>query len=182
MRTAALDRPAAPAFRAAVALLTLLAILCAAPTLAAQAPEVAPPPPLPSVSLPPELDRVLRDYERAWAVSDTAALARLFATDGFVLSNNRPPIRGRPAIAGQYATASGFPLVLRALHASVGDTTGFIIGAYSNRPGGADIGKFVLALRRARGGPWEIAADIDNSSAAPRRMVMPAPGAGAPPR
>jgi hypothetical protein len=31
------------------------------------------------------------------------------------------------------------------------------------------MGKFVLALRRAPGGPWMIAADIDNSSQMPRR-------------
>ena len=69
--------------------------------------------PLPSITLPPALDRVLRDYERAWR-------ARL-------------------------------------------------IGAYARESGDPDIGKFVLALRRTSGGPWRIAADMDNGNGPPRR-------------
>lgn len=57
---------------------------------------------LPDVTLPPELDRVLRDYERAWRAGDAAALASLFAEDGFALQNSSPPIRGRPAIQAAY--------------------------------------------------------------------------------
>ena len=56
---------------------------------------------LPSVELPPELDRVLRDYERAWRAGDAVALASLFAQDGFVLQSNRPPIRGREEILAE---------------------------------------------------------------------------------
>ncbi|NNE34150.1 MAG: DUF4440 domain-containing protein, partial [Rhodothermales bacterium] len=37
------------------------------------------------MTLPPELDRVLRDYEQAWRSSDEVVLAKLFAHDGFVL-------------------------------------------------------------------------------------------------
>ena len=39
----------------------------------------------PSITLAPELDWVLRDFERAWRANDSAALAALFAEDGFVL-------------------------------------------------------------------------------------------------
>src|SRR5262249_25755892 len=61
-----------------------------------QAPPQPPPPaPRPSVALPPELARVLPDYETAWGSRDAAALARLFAEDGFVLPGGKPPIRGR---------------------------------------------------------------------------------------
>ncbi len=41
--------------------------------------------------------------------------------------------------------------------------SGFIIGAFARQAGEPDVGKFVLALRRKPGGPWLIAADIDNS-------------------
>src|SRR5262245_32960534 len=58
---------------------------------------------LPSIELPPALDRVLRDYERAWQARDPAALATLFAEDGFVLANGSPPVRGRDAIRTAYA-------------------------------------------------------------------------------
>src|SRR6185295_2049761 len=36
-----------------------------------------------SVALPPELARVLTDYEAGWKAGDAAALASLFAEDGF---------------------------------------------------------------------------------------------------
>ena len=42
---------------------------------------------LPSVKLPRALDRVLRDYERGWRARDAAALAALFAKNGFVMQN-----------------------------------------------------------------------------------------------
>lgn len=119
--------------------------------------------PLPSVTLPPELDRVLRDYERAWTARDADALAALFAEDGFVLANRAAPRRGRAAIAEGYRASSGGPLALRALSYATADTVGWIIGAFGRAPGEPDGGKFVLALRRsAVGQPWRIAADIDN--------------------
>jgi ketosteroid isomerase-like protein len=121
-----------------------------------------PVPAVPTVALPPDLERVLRDYERAWQARDAAGLAALFAADGFVLSNNRPAVRGRAAIQAHYASAGG-PLALRA-QAFAGDgKTGYIIGAWARAAGQADAGKFVLALRRGADGRWLIAADIDNA-------------------
>jgi len=132
------------------------------PTVArAQAPPA--PAPLPSVTLPQELDRVLREYERAWQAGDAAALAQLFTEDGFVLSNGKPPVRGHEAIRIAYQIAGG-PLRLRALGYAVQDTVGYIVGAYGYGSDGGDTGKFILALRRPRGSPWLIAADIDNTN------------------
>ncbi|MBB4595328.1 hypothetical protein [Xanthomonas cannabis] len=42
-----------------------------------------------SVALPPELDRVLRDYEHAWRKGDASALVELFAEDGFFFAAER---------------------------------------------------------------------------------------------
>jgi len=129
---------------------------------------------LPDVALPPQLDRVLRDYERAWRAGDAAALASLFAEDGFVLQSNRPPIRGRPAIQAAYeGQGEGGPLRLRALAFSTTDTIGYIIGAYGygSKPG--DIGKFTLTLRRAPGEPWLIFSDMDNLNASQRQQNVP---------
>jgi ketosteroid isomerase-like protein len=159
------------------------ALLLALTFPAAAGGQGAPPAPTPvqaprleSVPLPRDLDRVLRDYEFAWQKRDAAALARLFTADGLVLSNGKPPVRGRSAIALAYADGGG-PLSLRAVSYSVADSVGYIVGAYAERAGEPDIGKFVLALRRQRGGPWEIAADIDNTNERPRR----GPPAGARP-
>src|ERR1700730_6785932 len=82
---------------------------------------------LPSVTLPPELDRVLRDYEVAWRKGDGAALATLFAADGFVLPNGAPPVRGRDAIQ-QYYKGPGGALVLRAFAFATEGPVGYIIG------------------------------------------------------
>jgi len=123
--------------------------------------------PMSSVALPPPLDRVLRDYERAWRAREPAALAGLFAEDGFVLANGRLPVRGRDAIRATYADGGG-PLVLRALAYATEGSVGYIIGAYGPGQDAGDTGKFVLALRRATDGRWLIAADIDNANQRPR--------------
>ncbi len=102
----------------------LLVALASCPVYAVQpSPDAS----LPSVALPPELNRVLRDYERAWQARDAAALAALFTEDGFVLSNGRPPVRGRAEIREAYASGGG-PLSLRALAFSTDGKVG-----YSNR-------------------------------------------------
>lgn len=134
--------------------------------------QVAATQPLPSVVLPPEVDRVLRDYEKAWQAKDAAALASLFTEDGFVLSNGKPPVRGRSAIKQAYSDGGG-PLALRALAYSVDGTTGYIIGAYAAAKDSPDEGKFILALNKDRQGRWLIAADIDNTNSRPKRPVAP---------
>ena len=134
-------------------------------------------PALPTVTLPPALDRVLRDYERAWRARDAVALAALFTEDGFVLSNGSPPVRGRAAIRIKYADSGG-PLSLRALAYATEGRVGYIVGGFGRAPGEPDTGKFVLALRK-EGGRWRIAADMDNSNrgrtTAPTPIPMPAP-------
>lgn len=124
---------------------------------------------LPSIALPAELDRVLRDYERAWHGSDVAALVALFTDDGFVLQPDRPPARGRAALAEVYRGQGGGDLRLRALAFAVEDSVGYIIGAYGYGDNSTDIGKFTLTLRRVRGGQWLIASDMDNGSRPARR-------------
>lgn len=117
----------------------------------------------PSVTLPPELARVLTEYEVGWKAGDAAALASLFAEDGFVLAEGRPPVKGRAAIQKAY-THPGSPLSLRAIaYASDGDV-GYIIGGYVDELGQPDEGKFTLTLRKGRDGRWLIVSDMDNSN------------------
>jgi len=133
--------------------------------IASQAPAQAAPAPahLPSITLPPELDRVLRDYEKEWSGRSPSGLAGLFTEDGFVLQPGRQPVRGRAAITTAYE-GSGGPLALRALAYATADTVGYIVGAYASTAGAPDIGKFILLVRRERGGVWRIAADMDNGN------------------
>ena len=114
----------------------------------------------PTVELPPELGRVLSDYETAWHARDAAALALLFAEDGFVLPGGRPPVRGRSAIEKHY-TGQGGPLSLRAIAYATDGSVGYILGGYSGQKGQPDEGKFTLTLRKA-GGRWLIVSDMDN--------------------
>jgi ketosteroid isomerase-like protein len=131
---------------------------------APQAPSAAP---QPSVTLPPELARVLTDYEAAWGSRDAAGLARIFAEDGFVLQGGKPPIRGRASIEEAYK-GSGGPLFLRALaYAAEGDV-GYIIGGYTHAKGAPDDGKFTLTLKKS-GGRWLIMSDMDNGNRPPHK-------------
>ncbi len=120
-----------------------------------------------SVILPPELARVLSDYEAAWQARDAAALAGLFAEDGFVLASGRPPVRGRASIEKAY-TGAGGPLVLRALAYATEGSIGYIIGGFAHRAGEPDSGKFTLTLRKGTDGRWLIMSDMDNGNAASR--------------
>ena len=149
--------------RRALALLLLTAV----PAGAQAPPPAATPSALPSITLPAPLARVLTDYEAAWGRKDAAALAALFAEDGFVLSGGTPPVRGRAAIERHY-TGQGGPLALRALAFSTHGPIGFIIGGFARAPGEPDIGKFTLTLVKGPQGRWLIQSDMDNGNARPR--------------
>jgi ketosteroid isomerase-like protein len=139
----------------------LIALLLGAAPLRAQ--HAAAPSPtsgaLPSIALPAALDRVLRDYERAWRAGDVPALVALFTADGFVLQPGRPPARGHAELMKRYQGEGGGPLRLRALAYAAADTVGY---GYGDDPD--DMGKFTLTLRRGRDGRWLIASDMDNGS------------------
>ncbi len=118
---------------------------------------------LPSVALPAALQRVLDEYEVAWQARDAAALAALFAEDGFVLSAGRAPVRGRDAIRRWYQ-GSGGPLALRAWHFAGAGDVAYILGGYARTRGGPDVGKFTLTLRQGAGGRFLIVSDMDNDN------------------
>lgn len=143
------------AVASAIALLLRTSALAAGPS-----PDAAP---QPSIELPPELARVLTDYEAAWGSRDAAALARLFAEDGFVLSGGGPPVRGRAEIERRYA-GSGGPLALRAFAFAAEGRVGWILGGYAPRAGEPDDGKFTLTLSKDAKGRWLIMSDMDNSN------------------
>ena len=105
----------------------LIGILFAWAPLEGRAQEPAPPSTTPtvdsvaSIELPPQLDRVLRDYERLWAANAMDSLAAIFAPDGFILQSRRQPVSGRAAIAAAYRGRGG-PLYLRAFDYAMGDS------------------------------------------------------------
>ncbi|MEO8449413.1 MAG: nuclear transport factor 2 family protein [Gemmatimonadota bacterium] len=144
-------------------ILTLVCLIAFAASRSPAAAQTADPLGLPPVTLPPALDRVLRDYEDAWKGADGARLAAIFTEDGFTLSNGSVPIRGRAAIA-RWHTRSGGELTLRAFAWATSDSVGYIVGGYGYPGMTGPGGKFLLALRRGSDGKWLIAADMDNSA------------------
>lgn len=151
-------------FAALLACTTALSLACAEP--------------LPSVPLPPELDRVLRDYERAWAANDPDGLARLFTAEGMALPNGQPPARGAESIREAYSKGAGSPLSLRAFAYSISGDLAYVVGGYGAARDKPDFGKFVLVLRRDGNGRWQLLADMDNMSVPlppPPRPERPAP-------
>ena len=149
-------------------LLSLLAtffLFLPLPAAGAQAPD---PLGIEPVVLPPELDRVLRDYEAAWEAGDGKTLAALFTMDGFALNNGSMPTRGRDRIAAMISQPGG-DLQLRAFAYSMSDSVGYIIGGFRYPDTTGPGGKFLLALRKGGDGRWLIAADMDNNAAPMRR-------------
>ena len=113
------------------------------------------------IELAPDLERVLRDYERAYAGRNPAALAALFTEDGYVLPTGRPPVRGRTALQAQFEGEGG-PLRLVPIAAAAGDSVAYVIGTFGAEARADAGGKFILLLRRTGDGPWRIAADMAN--------------------
>src|ERR1700674_2292540 len=145
-------------------LLSLMMLTLATGSVAAQqAAKSAEGSALTSVSLPSALARVLTDYEAGWKAGDAVALARLFAEDGFVLSDGRPPVKGRAAIQKLY-TGQGSPLSLRAFAYAIHGDVGYIIGGFTSERGRPDYGKFTLTLRKGKDGRWLIMSDMDNAN------------------
>ncbi|MES2899426.1 MAG: DUF4440 domain-containing protein [Pseudomonadota bacterium] len=146
--------------------LALLLSLATATAATAQA--------LPSVALPADLERVLRDYEKAWVANDPAALARLFTADGMALPSGQLPALGPDNIRKAYSTGAGSPLLLRAIAYGGSGDLAYVIGGFGGAPDKPDFGKFVLVLRKVEG-RWLIVADMDNSNAPRRPAPPPAP-------
>jgi ketosteroid isomerase-like protein len=119
-----------------------------------------------AVKLPPELARVLTDYEKAWAARDPAALARLFTEDGWVLSSGSPPVQGRPSIERHYKGQGG-ALSLRPFAFATNGDLAHILGGYGPSPQAEEDGKFTLTLRKV-GPRWLINSDMDNPNRRPR--------------
>jgi ketosteroid isomerase-like protein len=153
----------APALAAAATLL----LAGMPPPAAAQPPAASAADAPAAVTLPPALDRVLRDYEAAWRAGDGQRLASLFTPDGFAIQSGSPLARGRDAIAANIRGPGG-TLQLTAYAYETSGTIGYIVGGFRYPQTVGPGGRFVLALRMGPDGRWLIAADLDNSGPRPR--------------
>lgn len=145
-----------------ISALIAICVLLAHP-LSAQEPSERPSvEPLPSIVLPAEIDRVLRDYERHWSSGNAEGLVSLFTPDGMI--RRRGWIQGHAALRKGLQGSEG-DLRLRAVGFAVDGTVAYILGAYGygaeTQP--PDRGVFILTLRRNGDGRWLITADLDAS-------------------
>lgn len=163
MRTAPVVRAAGLRRYAVLAACAVLLTAVAARAQPALPRDAAPPA---AVTLPPELDRVLRDYERAWRDGNGPALAALFTDDGLAVQSGSPIARGHAAIAGNISGPGG-TLQLSAFAYAVSGRVGYIVGGYRYPETTSAGGRFVLALSQGADGRWRIAADLDNSGPPP---------------
>jgi len=127
-----------------------------------------------TVALPAEIDRVLKDYEKAWIAKDTGALAKLFTADGMALPSGQMPAQGEESIRKAYSQSVGAPLNLRPVAYSTSGELAYVIGGWGGASDKPEFGKFVLVLRRING-RWLIAADMDNSNMPRRAPSAPTP-------
>lgn len=121
------------------------------------------PEPLPSVQLPPQLDGVLRDYERHWRSGNADSLTALFTADGFV-ARRGGWIRGEAGLRNALQGTSS-DLRLRPVAYAIDGGVGYIIGnyGYGTDDGVPDRGMFILTLKRDTEGRWRITADLDGA-------------------
>jgi hypothetical protein len=122
-----------------------------------------PPPPLPTVELPGDLLRVLRDYERHWHGGNAEGLVSLFTDDGLV-ARRGGWIQGRVGLRDALQRTSS-DLRLRPVAYAIDGDVGYIVGAYGYGPETppSDRGMFILALRKGADGRWLIGADLDGA-------------------
>lgn len=141
------------------AIFTAAMMMLSAPAAAQEPSPLGPP----VVTLPVELDRVLREYEAAWQAGDGSRLAALFTEDGMALQSGALPKVGRAAIA-ESIRGPGGELMLHAIGYGISDSVGYVIGGYRYPASTGPGGKFLLALRKDATGRWLIAADMDNTA------------------
>lgn len=137
---------------------TLLATLF---TLALHAPAMAKTPA--TVALPADVERVLKDYEKAWIAKDTEALAKLFTADGTALPSGQMAAQGADNIRRAYGPHAGGALNLRAFAFGSSGDLAYVLGGWGSATDKPEYGKFVLVLRRVNG-RWMIVADMDNNN------------------
>jgi ketosteroid isomerase-like protein len=140
-------------------LLALAATLAAALASPVHAqPGAAAPLPTPEIALPTEIDRVLRDFERAWAAEDEAGIAALFTEDGYVGTFWGWAV-GRDTVRAMHRLAME-QIRIRAHAFAAGDSVGYVIGSFRFDESGRDTGNIIFLLRRAPDGRWMIAGTL----------------------
>lgn len=127
-----------------------------------------------------EADKLMqtsREWSKAAASGDTAAVLSYFADDAIMISEDQPPIRGKQAIGQYLAQASqipGFKIEWEPLEAKVSGDMGYMIErtrVTMNGPQGAPVTQQLQAVtvwRKQADGAWKNVVDVTTAAAPPR--------------
>ena len=159
--------------RSAFLLLPVLALVACSPSGAGSTDTASA---APKVDLAAE-EKAIRDLDAQWMravqAKDTAAITRLYATDGLFMPPNGQALGGRAGAQkgwGNMFAAPGFALSFeptKVVVAEAGDIA-YDIGTYTFSMDGArgrrveDKGKYLVVWKK-EDGAWKIAADMFNS-------------------
>jgi predicted TIM-barrel fold metal-dependent hydrolase len=118
-------------------------------------------PPLPTIELPEDLARLLREREKGW--NDKSALAPLFTEDSLVFDRRESRwIRGRDAVAEYLAGNFAKPHRVTPVAYAVEGSAGYIAGYFTRPLEDGSIryfGQVLLSLQKGADGMWRIAAE-----------------------
>ena len=122
---------------------------------------------LPVVTLPADVDRVLRAFEHGWQSLDKSEIASIFTEDG-MLQWADDWARGRRSIRIALLGKVG-GLRLRAQMFETHDSSGVVAGAYGfyRDTTWVDQGRYVFSLRKARSAEWQIAVAFLSNTTPP---------------
>lgn len=117
-------------------------------------------PPLPTIELPEDLARLLREREKGW--NDKSVLAPLFTEDSLVLDiREHLWIRGRAEVAAYLAENFARPYRMTPIAYGVDGSSGHIAGYFTRGDGAATrhFGQVLLSLKKGADGVWRIVAE-----------------------
>ena len=145
-------------------ILTSLALLATAPAMARQGDTAG-------------VAKVRAAYEKAANAHDAAGIAQLFAADGMEMPPNAPAVKGRAAIEAMHKTLSTqvdfSDLKIVPTDTKFAGDVAYEAGTYTQMitPKGGkpmpDKGKYVVVLKKAPDGAWQVVYSIYNSDMPP---------------
>jgi uncharacterized protein (TIGR02246 family) len=110
--------------------------------------------------------KVMESYAAAYRDNDPDALAALYADGAVLLPPGHEMVKGRDSVRAFWSRGMEAGFEMATVSIEVSGDAGYVVGRYYVPPDDqddAETGKYIIALRRERGGIWRITADIWNA-------------------
>ena len=118
------------------------------------------PPILPSVQLPPELDRLVSDFGKNW--NSKTGLAPLFAEDSMIVKRDvNNWVKGRRIVSDIWSQTYGEEITLIPISYKIDNSAGYIMAYIADADTPPTIfGQAMIALEKETDGKWRIAGKM----------------------